>query len=469
MRSIFGKWAAALRRRRVKAESEPSELQKETAAEQLKQSDTQPVIQQCLNCLEPLSGAFCHKCGQKDDDLRRPVWTFFRELLDAVFGADSKILKTIFLLILVPGGLTRAFMMGRRARFLPPLRLYVVLSFVFFITLNITDVLILDISVKPKVGAEEVHSSAATPEETSAEGDISEQAPSDFAPQLIEGMPPETIGQASPPLAEGALQPPEGVDEPSVEALIDQLIEDAGGNENEIGFAKRRARIQKILDDPSRNLSALKRGMLEKIVAVDLAKLEAKIEGRPNLTVNSDDFPYDFDIAMFVVNGHQDREGVKQEDIEKLLADEDKPQWLGLAMQGFGKALKNPKEFNDLINDWLPWAMVFLMPVMALILRAFHWGGRRYYLNQLVFALHFHSFLFVFLTAFAVLVPIFGGEDALATFWIGTSLYLIVALKVGEDQGWIRAFLKAGFIWVGYSFIMTITMMGVMFWGLQDI
>lgn len=138
------------------------------------------------------------------------------------------------------------------------------------------------------------------------------------------------------------------------------------------------------------------------------------------------------------------------------------------ATEGLAEALQDPRAFNKLFNEWLPWALVVLMPVFALILRVFHWGKQRYYLNQLVFALHFHSFLFVLFTAFTFIVPVIGGESAFEVFWIGVSLYLVIALKVGQDQGWIRAFLKAGFIWVSYFWIMMSTMTVVMLLGLSD-
>jgi len=465
MRSMFGKWAAALRRRRVKAEKVPSSQQIEEAEE------TSVAGQHCLNCEAPLTGAYCHQCGQKDDDLRRPVWTFFRELMDAIFGADSKILKTIFLLILVPGGLTRAFMMGRRARFLPPLRLYVVLSFVFFITLSLADVLILDINVEPKAARTTV--SESTEKSPNATTEATQEAKPEIASPQLNPLVDNSIGEQlviapAGDTSEQTLTEEGDEDARLSKGLIGQLVgAAASGNRDKVKGA--RNRIRKILDRPNNELSDSDRQTLEQVMAIDIDELENQFDRGRGVTVDPGDFPYDVKFAMFIPDQHQARSGLKQEDIDKILSEEDTPEMVKLAFTGFAKALKNPREFNELFNDWLPWAMVILMPVFALILRAFHWGGRRYYLNQLVFALHFHSFLFVLLTGFVLLVPVYGDAHAIQIFWGVTSLYLIVALKVGEDQGWIRAFLKAGFIWVGYFFFMMSTMMGVMFWGLQDI
>jgi len=44
---------------------------------------------------------------------------------------------------------------------------------------------------------------------------------------------------------------------------------------------------------------------------------------------------------------------------------------------------------------------------------------------------------------------------------------MIIALKYGQDQGWIKAFLKAGFIWVSYAVILTSTLFAAVMFGLS--
>ena len=46
---------------------------------------------------------------------------------------DSRLWRTLAALLLRPGYLTREFLAGRRARYLPPVRLYLVISLVFFL------------------------------------------------------------------------------------------------------------------------------------------------------------------------------------------------------------------------------------------------------------------------------------------------------------------------------------------------
>jgi hypothetical protein len=58
---------------------------------------------------------------------------FASETLEGVTHADSRLWRTLWLLISKPGFLTVEFLEGRRARYLPPFRLYLVLSVVLFL------------------------------------------------------------------------------------------------------------------------------------------------------------------------------------------------------------------------------------------------------------------------------------------------------------------------------------------------
>lgn len=61
------------------------------------------------------------------------VAEFTHEAIEGVTHADSRLWKTLWLLIAKPGVLTLEFIEGRRARYLPPFRLYLVLSVLMFL------------------------------------------------------------------------------------------------------------------------------------------------------------------------------------------------------------------------------------------------------------------------------------------------------------------------------------------------
>jgi len=347
----------------------------------------------CMNCKAPLQGPFCRACGQRDDDLRRPIWTFLRQLTDALFDADNKVFKTLILLILVPGGLTRAYVSGKRATFTPPLRLYLVISVLFFLFLSATDLVLLDIRFVPKDPAEmQATEQTVTPEE------------GDATTQPVEG-------EASPP--------PEGaVDQlPVEEKTTGEKVVDAG-----------ESRIEEVMSKLSPEDRATAEAALEKLGATDLVKVDPLEDSsvnfnNGNLEINGE-FPFKPDISMFRKPNLENRHGITKEVLDDIYGS-DEPDFLKDIVKGFEKLILNPSASNDLFNDWLPRIMIFVVPIFALFLRMFHWGKQRYYFNQLVFSLHYHTFLFVLMGSLMVIIPQFGSSIGAAVFGWGCLIFAL--------------------------------------------
>jgi hypothetical protein len=87
----------------------------------------------CLNCGEPLAGAFCSACGQRDIPPYPSVRELAGEALSEFSGWDGRLTSTVRALILHPGMLTHEFLEGRRARYISPLRLYLTVSLIYFL------------------------------------------------------------------------------------------------------------------------------------------------------------------------------------------------------------------------------------------------------------------------------------------------------------------------------------------------
>lgn len=93
----------------------------------------------CANCGAPLTGKYCSQCGQRHHEV--PVhhfWHFVSEAFEDLTHADSRLWRTLIALLFRPGFLTREFLDGRRVRYLPPVRLYLVLSVLFFLIVALT-------------------------------------------------------------------------------------------------------------------------------------------------------------------------------------------------------------------------------------------------------------------------------------------------------------------------------------------
>ena len=91
----------------------------------------------CPNCSAPLNGQYCYQCGQNQRGMDRVFWSLLSEALDNIFSVDSRTAKTLFAVLCRPGFITKEYLAGRRARYLPPLRLYLFASLLFFLLLSI--------------------------------------------------------------------------------------------------------------------------------------------------------------------------------------------------------------------------------------------------------------------------------------------------------------------------------------------
>ena len=86
----------------------------------------------CHNCGIRMGGAFCANCGQKAQALDPSLGHFLHDLTHELLHVDGKIFKSVWTLLARPGALTRDYFEGRRARWISPIRLYLVFSVAYF-------------------------------------------------------------------------------------------------------------------------------------------------------------------------------------------------------------------------------------------------------------------------------------------------------------------------------------------------
>jgi hypothetical protein len=94
--------------------------------------DTTNVAERCANCDSELRGEFCSTCGQSARDLHRPVGEMVSHAVEDFLHLDTRFIRTIPLLLLKPGDVTRKYLAGHRVAFVPPLRTYLIAALVFF-------------------------------------------------------------------------------------------------------------------------------------------------------------------------------------------------------------------------------------------------------------------------------------------------------------------------------------------------
>lgn len=91
----------------------------------------------CANCGAPVSGNYCSHCGQRLEHQVHSLSEFLGEAAEVITHADSRVWRTFVPLLFRPGFLTQQYLAGRRASYLPPFRLYIVLSVIFFLMVSL--------------------------------------------------------------------------------------------------------------------------------------------------------------------------------------------------------------------------------------------------------------------------------------------------------------------------------------------
>ena len=91
----------------------------------------------CRNCGAQAPLEFCPACGQETTLHPPTLGEFLHEFVGHYVALEGTLWRTLGLLLLRPGRLTREYLDGRRRRYVLPLRLYLTASFVFFLVLKL--------------------------------------------------------------------------------------------------------------------------------------------------------------------------------------------------------------------------------------------------------------------------------------------------------------------------------------------
>jgi hypothetical protein len=91
----------------------------------------------CLNCETELTDVYCPHCGQKDIPPRQTFGELMINFISSFWSFESKFLQTGKLILFQPGQLAKDYNAGKRERYFHPARMYVFISFVYFLFIGI--------------------------------------------------------------------------------------------------------------------------------------------------------------------------------------------------------------------------------------------------------------------------------------------------------------------------------------------
>lgn len=378
----------------------------------------------CLNCGCALPGDYCPACGQRAEPLRQPIWTFLRGAFVEYVGLDGRVWPSLWSLVARPGRLTQAYLLGQRARYVRPLRLYLSSTLLFFVLLSL-----IDPASKAAGGLGDLGTSTDT---------VTVRAHLLETDSIMRALPEEfertRARHDSLRLAIASFQGATGTAADSTEAwrlaaavLSDSAVSGVGQNESIVEMLD--DRLDDLGDpDSTEFIERMSRLRAERAVLLELD---------PDSLILPDDI-----------------HGPLRAMLGQSRSNFNGPDWLIRSpVARRARAARTPAEVQAALADFLravigqvPVVMFVLLPVFALILKAVYIRRRWYYTEHLVFALHVHAYVFVVFAA-TVAVVAWSGSESWAG-WVGTGLlvsipvYQLIALKRVYGQGWIKTFVK---------------------------
>jgi hypothetical protein len=386
----------------------------------------------CENCGAPLTGEYCAQCGQHAIDYRRSILRVLLDAADSFLNWDTKFLKTLGLLLIRPWELTNDFNAGRRARYVHPLRLYLLASIVFFLLARAVNLESREpVALTTQDRAELVTNLAKLT------GPDSPLTPAQR----------EQIEAARTKLSQGngALSEEERTElKAAFRAFLKSSFKKNVKAEERAQMAEAIARLPKVADSPSPTPDP-------SIKVPDPSTATESADQSPAPTVSASPKPKKNGGMHFTTGGEDGKNktpfGVW---IEKQVKDK------------IGEDGSKTRLFLDTLRSNIPAMMLCCIPLFAFVLKILYFGKRRFYVEHLVYALHIHTFFYVaiIITSLAVMganrtVPALAGWiSGLMTCAIVVQVFLSIRRVYG--QGWFLTFVKFVFGGIVYFVILII-------------
>jgi hypothetical protein len=375
----------------------------------------------CANCETELQEPVCHICGQVDDEYHRPAHGLVAEIFEGLTALDGRVLRTLPALILRPGRLTRAFLKGKRARYMPPFRLYIIASLIFFLLIPGLDGL---------VDAAQSDGRPVGADERAAAADIEAELRQAMDDGSLTQSEAEQARRALDRIGLGSGAMPDAGDEPTADPARAPPDSDNEG-------------------PPA--------------LAADSGEADP---GGP-VVVNSTGSDI-FDIDLGDAND--------PDAIRRFFAPEDfgepAPQtswplplrrYLG---DRFAEVAADPGGWLEAVTAWIPRIMFVMVPVYAALLGMIYlWRRGFYFFDHLIVSLHVHSALFLAMAILMLASNLLGAGWAWLILIVYSNAYLYRVHRVVYERGRFTSVLRTLFMDVLYFFVLLIGFFVVLLLG----
>ncbi|HWE06390.1 MAG TPA: DUF3667 domain-containing protein [Rhizomicrobium sp.] len=335
----------------------------------------------CRNCGAPVIGAYCAVCGQERDAHRRSLFKLLHDLFEEIVSFDSRVLRTVIALLFKPGELPLAFHEGRTRRYMPAVRLYLFVSLLFFLTLSVAGIALVQIQIK--------------------------EVPKAYVVRMLPNGDAVIIagGKASRPILAAEIR----------KALHRQGFNVGGTDAMKEGKASNSFTAQSISPGVHSGLEP------------DVSFFRPIAAHPPRITPA----------------GWAQIEQMKTDVLRDV--GNDKNGWMARnALATIEKLTRDPAALNGPLTIWIPRVFFLLLPLFACLLALFYVRQRKqfYFVDHLVFSLSVHSFVFAILIVAIGAAQLLPGGVVAWIILLSIGFYTFIALKRFYRQGWTATGLK---------------------------
>jgi len=385
----------------------------------------------CLNCDNALrpEDNFCPNCGQENNSHKVPVKHLLLEVFVDFFHFDTKLWNTVKASVTRPGKITIDYLEGKRARYVPPVKFYVFVSFIFFLLLG-------------KLSEKAIDKN---------HNFISVQSNPSFSISINELQGNKKVYYIK-DIDDVRMISFNFESKDSLKTKIQRL---KNGSTAELD----KLLLNEDIDTTRENREQLRKALLlipENSLALDSVKPDFGIYGNVKFSTNEE-------YEQFKKNIHH----YTNDQVDSLLlANNEKATWFNRQMvKRLGKFDRNNsddmKMMTHAIIKSISLTMFIMMPLTAILL-LWTFYRRKYYYEHLIFSIHIHTIFFV-IFSLILTIQIFINEKIGIKLWFWAILlcliYLIVSLKNNYKQTWGKTIWKFILISIPYflvSFILTI-------------
>ncbi|MCH8489061.1 MAG: DUF3667 domain-containing protein [Oceanicaulis sp.] len=370
----------------------------------------------CANCGATLMGPVCHACGQHADLYKRPVWRLIGDSITDMFVLDGRVVRTLYQLMVFPGRVTRDYLKGKRGRYIPPFRLYLVASLAFFLILSLVSPAGPMIGYDPEgsqIARERLDEALAAGEMTANDHRAAIQAIDALA---VFDTRSRTVTPAGPAAAHES-RAPDAQDGAPAQPDLDEAP--AGDRP----------------PDPDREDRA--------VITVDMDEgvSPAGIEALRRAFV-----PEEFGLPADTVTGSRTARTFIANRLERLASRPDR--WAAESLA------------------WAPRIMFVMVPLFGVLLGLVYvWRRGFLYFDHLITALHFHAAIFMAMLVAMALSFVTGPGWAVLAFFVYAHAYLYRLLRVVYSTGRVQAVMRVAALDLAYGFLITLGLTAVVLLG----